>query len=254
MNGFGIRHGLGLAAGIAVLVGVSGCVITPDGIEDKEVLVPDIFPPSKTVASYRRSEKVSRADREVLTKQLGGKHKFGILKKWGTFSSMYADYGLPKKPPKVRVTVTEMTNRLRAYGAYTNLRPGLLKRKQYVKIGIHGTIDGARLLFVQDMYLIVVRDLSRSTADQRRSLLINFGRRISSRIPRPIGDVDVISFLPFQNRVLASERLDQDDPLGLDILKGGAVTALYRNKEGREAKVFLARVTGTLMRRSAMAR
>ncbi|MCZ7646737.1 MAG: hypothetical protein M5U26_15860 [Planctomycetota bacterium] len=51
----------------------------------------------------------------------------------------------------------------------------------------------------------------------------------------------------------ASERLDKDDPLGLSILKEGAVSAIYR-KDGKEAKVFLAQVEETFLRASVLKR
>ena len=232
---------------------MGGCVITPDGVETKKVELNEIFPPSKTVASYIQTRPPSPLPKDGLADQMGGKDRVETLRNWDAFTTMQCEYGLPNNPPKVRVTVTEMTTGFNAYGAYTNLRPGLLPAQQYIKIGISGTIDAQRLLFVQDRYFVVVHDLSagaETEEGQRRALLINFGKKISDRIPRAISDIDPISLLPYANRVTASERLDKEDPLGLDVLKGGAVTALYR-VENQECKVFLAKLKETATTKKA---
>lgn len=233
------RRVLPAFGGLALLACLAGCVITEEGLEENPLSLPDIFPPSKIVASYRQIAKPERAGDDELTEQLGSDEKLKILRKWSIFTSLYADYGLPDKPKKVRITVTEMTSRVSAYGAYSNIRPGLQAPEQYVKIGTHATLDGERLYCVKNKYFIVVRDLSSSAAEQRRAMLINFARSAAGRIPSGSDDIDPVSFLPYENRVTASERLDKEDPLGLNIFTKGAVTALYRDKD-KEAKVFIA--------------
>jgi hypothetical protein len=223
----------------AILLGLSGCTVTPDGVQEYDVPQEEIFPPSKTVASYRQLKKPERVEPKAVEDQIGSAQKFAILKKWGTLTTMMTEYGIPDRPPKARVTVTEMGSKQNAYGAYSNVRPGLLPDTNYVKIGVAGTVDADRLIFVQDRYLIVVRDLSGDTDPTRRTMLINFGRAISDRIPRDITDIDLVGDLPTDNRVPATERLDKEDPLGMGLFKGGGVTALYRI-ENRECKVFLA--------------
>jgi hypothetical protein len=231
-------YGLVLVTGALLLAG-SGCTITTEGIEKTPLTLEEIFPPSKAVASYRQADKPARADEKLLTEQLGGKNKLEILKKWGAINTLSCDYGLPERPPKVRLTVTEMPSKIFAYGAYTNLRPALLPERQYVKIGVHGTIDNGTLMFVQDRYFMIARDLSNAPEEQRRAMLVNFATNLSDRIPRNIADVEPISFLPIKNRVTASERLDKEDPLGLGIFTEGGATALYRS-EDKEAKIFMA--------------
>ncbi len=244
---------------LALTLLLAGCVITPEGIEDVEILLADILPPSRVVGSYIQKERPKPPPGDGMEVQLGGKTKLDVMKKWGSWSTLHSDYGLLKGPPKVRITVSEMSTRLQAYGAYTNLRPGLLPENAYVKIGTHGTVDGERLIFVHDLYLVVVRLLEPLPPDQARSLLIQFGRATSNRIPRSLAPIPPVSFLPQEGRVVASERLDKDDPLGLDILKDGAASALYRKenqetKKVQEAKVFLALVEEALLRRSALTR
>lgn len=226
----------------ASLLLVSGCTITTEGVQQYEVPIEEVFPPSKIVASYRQVKKPVKIEPKDVEEQFGGAQKYAVLKKWGPVSTLSAEYGIPERPPKARVTVTEMSSKQNAYGAYSNLRPGLLGEMNYIKIGVHGTVDGERLIFVQDRYLIVVRDLSGDTDPARRTMLINFGRAISDRIPRDITDIDLVSYLPYENRVPATERLDKEDPLGLGLFKGGGVTALYRI-EARECKVFLVDAT-----------
>jgi hypothetical protein len=223
----------------ATLVLIAGCTITTEGVQQYEVPIEEVFPPSKIVASYRQIKKPVKIEPKDVEDQLGSAQKFGVLKKWSPLSTLSAEYGIPERPPKARVTVTEMGTKQNAYGAYSNLRPGLLGETNYVKIGVHGTVDGERLMFVQDRYLIVVRDLSGDTDPARRTMLINFGRAISDRIPRDITDIELVSYLPYENRVPATERLDKEDPLGMGLFKSGGVTALYR-VENRECKVFLA--------------
>jgi hypothetical protein len=227
------------------LFGVTGCTITSDGQQQAEVPLEEVFPPSKIVASYRQLEKPKKLTDDEMEEQLGNRQKLGILKKWSVMSSMGADYGIPKRPPKARVSVTEMSSKQNAYGAYTNLRPGLLSESNYIKIGVHATVEGERLLFVQDRFLIIVRDLSGAQDPARRTMLINFGRAISDRIPRDITDIMLVSYLPYENRIPATERLDKEDPLGIGVFKSGGVTALYR-MDNRECKVFLAEITDTL--------
>jgi hypothetical protein len=72
-------------------------------------------------------------------------------------------------------------------------------------------------------------------------MLINFARAVSDRIPRDITDIALVGYLPYENRVPATERLDKEDPLGLGLFKAGGVTALYR-VDNRECKVFMAEV------------
>ncbi|MCW8132530.1 MAG: hypothetical protein KIS92_19435 [Planctomycetota bacterium] len=233
---------------VALASVTAACTITEEGIEEVEIKTEEIFPPSKTIASFRMLEKPKRMDGDALAEQLGGKSRHDMLKKWSTTVTLYADYGVPKQPPAVRVSVTEMGSKVSAYGAYTNLRPGLLPEKQYVKIGAHGTIDGARLIFIHDRYVISVVALQKFTDEQLRSLLVNFGRGITARIPRPISDIDPVTFLPLENRVPASERLDKEDPLGLGVFESGAITAIYR-VEGREGKIFIGQTADALTHR-----
>lgn len=108
-----------------------------------------------------------------------------------------------------------------------------------------------RLFFVQDKYLIIVRDLASTAEPERRTMLINFGHALSNRLPRDITDISLVGYLPYENRVAASERLEKEDPLGMNVFKQGAVTATYRNqekgpkgervvsKDARECTVFL---------------
>lgn len=238
------------AAGL-LLVLLSGCTITEEGVEETKVSVEEIFPPTKAVASYRQVEKPKAIGTEALAEHLGGKQKLETLRKWSVFTSWACEYGLPQQAPKVKVSVTEMSGRVSAYGAYTQLRPALLPEGQYVKIGVHGALDGPRLVFVHDKFLIVVRALVELSEEQRHTLLVNFGRSISNRIPRPLSDIEPVAYLPGDNRVPASERLDKEDPLGLKIFEKGAITAVYR-AEGREAKVFLAQLEEGFTKRAAI--
>jgi len=116
---------------------------------------------------------------------------------------------------------------------------------------VHGTLAGERLLFTQDRYFIVVRDLNGTAEPERRNLLINFGAAISARIPRGITDLPLLAYLPLENRVPGSERLSRDDPLGLGALPFGAVTARYRGP-GQECKVFVADFPSHLELRGAL--
>jgi hypothetical protein len=224
---------------------LSGCTITTEGVQHAEVPLEEVFPPARAVASYRQVKKPAKLDEADLQAQVGGAQKLAILKKWSTLSTLSADYGIPDRPPKARVSITEMSSKQNAYGAYTNLRPGLLNEQNYVKIGVHATVEGERIMFVQDRFLIIVRDLSGAEDPARRTMLINFGRAISDRIPRDITDINLVSYLPYDHRVPATERLDKEDPLGLGLFKNGGVTALYRI-DNRECKVFMAEVTDGL--------
>jgi hypothetical protein len=225
----------------------AGCTITTDGVQQAEVPVAEVFPPSRTVASYRQLAAPKRMDDDELEEQVGGKQKLAIMKKWSSLTTHFADYGIPNRPAAARVSVTELGAKTNAYGAYSNLRPGLLPDSAYMKIGVHATADGGRLIFVQDRFLIIIREISGMPEPARRTLLINFGRAISSRIPRDITDIALVGYLPFENRVPATERLDKEDPLGLGVFKAGGVTALYRI-ENREAKVFMAEVDTTALK------
>jgi hypothetical protein len=233
-----VRSCVALFAALSWLLISSSCTITPDGIQQAEVPMEEIFPPSKTVASYRQLKKPAKPSEGELESECGGATKVSVIRKWGVLSSLTAQYGIPERPPKAQVTVVEISSKHNAYGAYTNVRPGLLKETNYVKVGVHGTIDNDRLVFVQDRFVIFVRDLSDATESARRTLLINFGRAISDRIPRDITDIEVVSYLPPENRVPATERLDKEDPLGLGLMKAGGMTALYRI-DNRECKVFM---------------
>lgn len=224
---------------LALVLFASGCTITPEGVQEAEVPLEEVFPPSKLVASYCQLTRPAKPSETDFEAQFGGKPKVGILRKWNLLATLAADYGIPKRPLTARVSVTEMGTKQNAYGAYTNLRPGLLSESNYVKIGVHGVVDGERLMFVQDRFVIVVRDLSGLAEPTRRTMLINFARAISDRIPRDITDINVVGYLPYENRVPATERLDKEDPLGLGVFKAGGVTALYRT-ENRECKVFMA--------------
>jgi len=244
-----VRKALKLAL-FALVMGLAGCDITPDGIEEKPIILDEVFPPSRSVASYRQIDKPKRMAEKDFADQIGGPKKLEILKAWGTFSTTAVEYGLPNQKPKVRISVSELPTKLEAYGAYTHLRPGLLPEEQYIKIGVHATLDGSILYCVHDRYLIVVHDLTDSSDEQRKALLINFARAVSERIPRPVTDIAPLIYLPAIGRVTASERLDKTDPLNLGIMDKGAVTAIYR-VENREAKVFLAEVNDGFLKNGA---
>jgi hypothetical protein len=224
---------------LAAFSGAS-CTVTQDGIQKFEVPIEEILPPSRVVASYRQLAKPSAIKDAELEEQFGGgKERLESVDKWSKGTSIYADYGIPERPPKARISVTEMSTKQNAYGAYTSVRPAHLDEKSYVKIGVHGTVMEDRLLFVQDRFLIIVRDLSGSQDPERRTMLINFGHAISDRMPRDITDIALVGYLPYENRVPASEKLDKDDPLGMGLFKNGGVTALFRIEQ-RDCHVFLA--------------
>jgi hypothetical protein len=223
----------------ALWLTMGGCTITTEGVQNFEVPIDEILPPSRVVASYRQLNKPQRMVDAELEEQYGGKEQLELITKWSKMTTVYSDYGIPERPPKARISVTEMSTKQNAYGAYSNLRPSDLTDKNYLKIGVHGTVMGDRLLFVQDRFLIVVRDLSNAQEPERRTMLINFGHAISERIPRDITDIALVGYLPYENRVPATERLDKEDPLGLGLFKGGGVTAQFRI-EKRECNVFLA--------------
>lgn len=210
---------------------IYGCTITSEGIQTFEVPIEEILPPSRVVASYRQLNKPLRMKDEELSEQYGSAERLEIVNKWSKVTTVYADYGIPERPAKARISVTEISTKVNAYGAYSNLRPSDLSDKSYVKVGVHGTVIDDRLFFVQDKYLIIVRDLAGTPEPERRSMLINFGHALSQRLPRDITDISLVGYLPYENRVAASERLDKDDPLGMNIFKQGAVTAQYRVQE-----------------------
>lgn len=239
-----LRSFLILALYLSPLALLTSCSITTDGLQQAEVPLAEVFPPSKTVASYRQIAAPKKMDEGDLEEQIGGKQKLAILKKWTVMATQYSDYGIPNRPPVARVSICELTAKNNAYGAYSNLRAGLLSDGSYMKIGVNATVDGERMMFVQDRFLIVVREMSGMSDPARRTMLINFGRAISSRIPRDITDINLIGYLPFENRVPATERLDKEDPLGLGLLKAGGVSALYKI-ENREAKIFMAESDST---------
>ncbi len=228
---------------------VFGCTITTEGIQNFDVPIEEILPPSRIVASYRQIAKPLVIKDAELEEQFGNKERMEIVDKWSKVKSISSDYGIPERAPKARISVTELSNKQNAYGAYSNLRPSDLNEKSYVKIGVHGTVMEDRLFFVQDRFLIIVRDLASTPEPERRTMLINFGNAISDRLPRDITDISLVGYLPYENRVPASERLDKEDPLGMSILKGGGVTASFKIQdkgekgdkkvETRECKVFL---------------
>src|SRR4051812_16776098 len=82
----------------ALALGLSGCTITPDGVQQYEVPQEEIFPPSKTVASYRQSKKPEKIESKAVEEQIGSAQKLAILKKWGFLSTMMAEYGIPDRP------------------------------------------------------------------------------------------------------------------------------------------------------------
>ncbi|HYF50711.1 MAG TPA: DUF6599 family protein [Planctomycetota bacterium] len=219
----------------------AGCTITTEGIQQAEVPMEELFPPSKVVASYRQFKKPAKPEDKEIEAQIGNAQKLAIAKKWSVLNTLSADYGIPDRPAKARIMVMEISSKQNAYGAYTNLRPGLLADANYMKIGVHAFVDGERLIFVQDRFLITIRDLSGAADPARRTMLINFARAVSDRIPRDITDINLVTYLPYENRVPATERLDKEDPLGLGLFKSGGVTALYRI-DNREGKVFMAEV------------
>lgn len=224
---------------LLLLAVTGGCTITTEGIQNFEVPLEETLPPSRVVASYRRLAAPTGIKGSELESEFGGKEQIEVIEKWSKMKALFAEYGIPERPPKARITVMEMSSKQNAYGAYSNLRPSDLPEKSYVKIGVHATVNEDRLLFVQDRFLILVRDLSGSKDPERRTMLINFGHATSERIPRDITDISLVGYLPYENRVPATERLDKDDPLGMGVLKGGGVTALFRNGN-RECHVFLA--------------
>jgi hypothetical protein len=220
-----------------------GCVITNEGPQ-KEIAIEAIFPPSKAVSSYRRVKAPRKANDDLLAEQFGGKDKAAVLTKWNSFSSRVCEYGLPKQPPLVRVTVSEFGTSMNAFGAFSNVRPAMLPAKQYVKVGVQGVVDGERLFFVHDHYLVSVRHLQPGSEMRRRALLLNFGRGVSKRIPRPMVEPVPIAFLPLQHRVPATERLDKEDPVGLGVVNNGA-SAVYRIGQ-QEARMFMAKADGVI--------
>jgi hypothetical protein len=228
---------------VCALLLLAGCEITNEGMEAKEVVVEEIFPPSKTVSSYRQIAAPKQANEEALVEQFGGKDKLVTLRKWSSFATRVCEYGLPNQPPLMRVMICEMSTRLDSFGAFSNLRPAMLPENQYVKIGIQAVLDGDRLFFVHDRYLVIIRHLQKTTDEQRRALLLNFGRGVSRRIPRPMIEPTPLNYFPLQYRVPASERLDKEDPVGLAIVENGA-SALYR-VGNRESRMFMAMATGT---------
>src|ERR1043165_6557291 len=188
-----------------------GCTITTEGVQNFEVPIEDILPPSRVVASYRQLNKPQRIKDSELEEQFGSKERLEIVGKWSKLTSVYSDYGIPERPPKARISVTEMSTKLNAYGAYSNLRPHDLNEKSYVKVGVHGTVIEDRLFFVQDRYLVIVRDLNNTQEPERRSMLINFGHALSARVPRDITDISMVGYLPYEHRVPASEQMEKDD-------------------------------------------
>ncbi len=234
-----------LIAAAALLAG--GCTVTQEGIQTFEVPIEEVLPPSRVVASYRQLNKPVPMKDAELDEQFGNAERLDILEKWSRLKTVFSDYGIPERPPKARISVTELSTKQNAYGAYSNMRPGDLNEKSYVKIGVHGTVIEDRLFFVQDRYLMVVRDLSGSHDPERRTMLINFGHAISDRLPRDITDISLVGYLPYENRVPASEKLEKEDPLGMNMFKSGGVTAAFKIKEKvdnkineRDCKVFLA--------------
>lgn len=231
---------------ICLLLLLAGCEITTEGIEAKEVVVDEIFPPSKTVSSYRQLGLPKQVAEAAQVEQFGSKEKLAALKKWSSFATRSCDYGLPNQPPLIRVMVCEMSTRLDSFGAFSNLRPAMLPDNQYVKIGVQAVLDGDRLFFVHDRYLVIIRHLQQSPDEQRRALLLNFGRGVSKRIPRPMIEPTPLNYFPVQYRVPATERLDKEDPVGLAIVENGA-SALYRIGN-RESRMFMATASGTFRR------
>ncbi len=231
---------------IGLLVLLAGCEITNEGMEAKEIVIEDIFPPTKTVSSYRQIAPPKAAVEAAQVEQLCGKDRLAILKKWSSFAARSCEYGLSQQPPLVRIMVWEMSTRLDSFGAFSNLRPAMLPDNQYVKIGVQAVLDGERLFFVHDRYLIVVRHLQTASEEQRRALLLNFGRGVSRRIPRPMVEPTPLNYFPVQHRVPASERFDKEDPVGLAIVENGA-SALYRIGT-RESRMFMAMASGTFRR------
>src|SRR5438552_222140 len=84
----------------ALVLALSGCTITPDGVQQFDVPQEEIFPPSKAVASYRQIKKPEKIEAKAIEEQIGGAQKYAVLKKWGALSTMAAEYGIPDRPPK----------------------------------------------------------------------------------------------------------------------------------------------------------
>jgi len=125
---------------VLIWLSAGGCTITTEGVQNFEVPIEEILPPSRVVASYRQLNKPQRMKDSETEEQIGSKERIEIVEKWSKMSAVYADYGIPERPPKARISVTEMSSKLNAYGAYSNLRPPDLNEKSYVKIGVHGTV------------------------------------------------------------------------------------------------------------------
>src|SRR5206468_3382739 len=103
-----LRRVCRVASLAAALLLIAGCTITSEGVQQYEVPIDEVFPPSKIVASYRQIKKPIKVEQKDVEDQLGGAQKFGVLKKWSPLSTLSAEYGIPDRPPKARVTVTEM--------------------------------------------------------------------------------------------------------------------------------------------------
>src|SRR5436190_19109410 len=92
----------------ALLVALGSCTITTEGIQKHDVPLPEVFPPSKTVASYRRLKEPFKVASTNLDSEVGGTEKMEILHKWGVIQAMSAEYGIPDRPLAARITVIEL--------------------------------------------------------------------------------------------------------------------------------------------------
>ena len=64
-----------------------------------------------------------------------------------------------------------MGSKQNAYGAYTNLRPGLLGEGSYVKIGVHATVDGDHHVGVVLVFLFLFFRFRFRVGSEERDLL-----------------------------------------------------------------------------------
>lgn len=155
------------------------------------------------------------------------------MEKWNALSQHYCDYGIPGRKPKVRLVVAEFSSKENAYGAFTALRPENIPPADCLKLGVQGVLTGGRLYFIQGRFLVCVRDLSSAAGPEQRTVLVEFGLRISERLPHDISDVPAVGKLPLHHRVPGSEKFHRESPLGLGIIKRRAATARYRFAERR---------------------
>jgi hypothetical protein len=237
--GFAGRILLILFAALAFF-SILGCTVTTAGMESKETIVEDVFPPSRVVASYRRLNKPKQLPRGAeRRKAWGDERAVEILSQWNALSHHYCDYGLPNQLPRARLVIAEFSDKENAYGAFTALRSDNLPVEAHVKIGVQGVFLSERLFFTQNRYLAAVTDLAPDQSDERRSVLIEFGLRISDRLPHDITDIAPITRMPLENRVPGSEKFWREAPAPLKVADRELAAARYKVGP-REGTFFVA--------------